>query len=474
MDPQCGSGPANEGNPRHGLTTNARTAAARSGEGATLGVLHSRGHMSTARASAPGPAAFSALRNVRLLYAFWFLLSFQLWMGTWIAYLTEFRGVSLFLVGLLETFFQFVGLFMRVPAGAFADRFGRRNSLALAMLIEGSGLFLFGLASSYPLILLSYVLWAGGSAFRDPVHAAYLYDALASEGREADFSKQFGRLSGFGMAGMMLGPLIGSPIAGLTSLQVPVLLSALSYGSALVIALTLREPPRHQRLADGPSYFRTMTRGVGELWRDRAAALVVVVAAGLAFAAASQMMLLQPFLQSHNVPVAWWGLLLLPARIGAVAGSAYSYQLQRILGERRAIALLIAIPLLLLLGLAGFDHVVMVIAIGGIMVVSMTREPIFTDYLNRRVSSDVRATVLAVRRLGIQFVLAFAAPLAGGLGERSLQLAFAVLALLTATISIPAYLLWLRADREQGERDKLKSRALAAVEPDTPDTPEPS
>lgn len=95
-------------------------------------------------ASTSGAASFAGGRNVRLLYAFWFLLSFQPWMGTWIAYLTEFRGVPLFFVGLLETFFQFVGLFMRVPAGAFADRFGRRNSLALAMAVEGSGLFLFG------------------------------------------------------------------------------------------------------------------------------------------------------------------------------------------------------------------------------------------------------------------------------------------------------------------------------------------
>lgn len=401
---------------------------------------------STRTAGAP---AFAATRNVRLLQVFWFLLSFQLWMGIWIAYLTEFRGVSLFFVGLLETFFQFVGLVSRVPAGAFADRFGRRNSLVLAMAIEGSGLFLFAFASSYPLIIASYVLWAGGSAFRDPVHAAYLYDALAADGRQQDFSKQFGRLAGIGMAGMTLGPLIGSPIAGLTSLQVPVVLSFLSYGSALAVALTLREPPTVRPLSGGPGYARTMAIGVQQLWRDRAAALVVLIAAGLAFAAASQMMLLQPFLRAHDVPVAWWGLILVPARLGAAGGSAYSYQLQRWLGDRRAFALLIALPLVLLLGLASVAHVAMVLALSAIMVVSMTRETLFTDYLNRRVRSEVRATVLAVRRLGIQFVLAFAAPLAGGLGERSLPLAFAVLAAATAVISIPAYALWLRADRAQ-------------------------
>jgi hypothetical protein len=97
----------------------------------------------------------------------------------------------------------------------------------------------------------------------------------------------------------------------------------------------------------------------------------------------------------------------------------------------------------------------MVLAIGAISVFSFMRDTIFTDYLNRRASSEVRATVLAVRRLGVQFVLAFAAPLAGGLGERSLTLAFAVLAAMTATIALPAYLLWLRADRaEAGAREE--------------------
>ena len=413
--------------------------------------------------------AFAVARNVRLLQLFWFLLSFQLWMGTWIAYLTEFRGVSLFFVGLLETFFQFVGLASRVPAGAFADRFGRRNALVVAMVVEGSGLLLFGFASSSPLIIASYLLWAGGSAFRDPVHAAYLYDALAVEGREADFSKQLGRLTGIGMAGMTLGPLIGSPIAGLTSLQLPVILSFLSYGSALVVALALREPPRVRALSGGPGYVRTMSLGVQQLWRDRPAALVVLIAAGLAFAAASQMMLLQPFLQAHDVPVAWWGLILVPARLGAAGGTAFSYQLQRWLGDRRAFALLIALPLALLLGLATVGHVAMVLALGAIMMVSMTRETLFTDYLSRRVPSEVRATVLAVRRLGIQFVLAFAAPLAGGLGERSLSLAFAVLATATAAISIPAYVLWLRADRAdaaQAARREEREVASGVVGPE--------
>jgi hypothetical protein len=166
------------------------------------------------------------------------------------------------------------------------------------------------------------------------------------------------------------------------------------------------------------------------------------------------MMLLQPFLRAHNVPLAWWGLILVPARLGAAGGSAFSYQLQRWLGDRRAFALLIAVPLVLLLGLASVEHVVMVLALSAIMVVSLTRETLFTDYLSRRVPSEVRATVLAVRRLGIQFVMAFAAPLAGGLGARSLPLAFAVLAAATAVISIPAYVLWLGADRaEEKARD---------------------
>ncbi len=390
-------------------------------------------------------APYRTRRNVRLLFAYAFCVSFQLWLGIWIVYLTDYRGVTLLFVGLLETFFQLTGFVSRIPAGAFADRFTRRRSLIVAAAVEGAGLFLFGLAGNATLLIVSYVLWAGGQSFRDPVHAAMLYDALAADERPDDFAKEFGRLQAITNAGWLLGPLIGAPIAALTSLQVPVLLSIVSYGGALACALLLEEPPRSIS-SNALTYWRTILASFGELKRDPAIRYLVLVTVGLAFAAAAQIILFQPFLQEHGVPLALFGLVLLPIRLLSIGVSAFAYLFSQRLGHRRAYGLIVGAPIVLLAVLAVVNHVVAIVALGAMMVLTMLREPLFTDYMNRRTDSSIRATVLSMRRLGIAIVLAVASPLAGGLGERSLPLAFLALGLATAAVAIPAYVLWLRAD----------------------------
>jgi len=387
--------------------------------------------------------------------AYAFTVSFQFWLAIWVVYLTDFRGVSLFLVGLLETFFQAVNLLGVVPAGAFADRFGRRRALAIGTLVEGVGLTLFAFAGNFPLLLISYLLWAGGGTMRDPAASAYLYDALGSGGRESDFARLFGRYTALMSGGFLLGGLIGAPIAGATSLQIPVAISGISYSTALAIVFMLREPPRTQSIG-GMTYWRTVAEGGRVLKRDRAIRYLVVVTLGLAFAAAANVILMQPFLKRHDVPVAYFGLILVPFRLGAAGASMWAYVVERALGFQRAFAALVVAPIVLLLLLSSIDHVLMVIAIGLIGVFGMARQPLLADYLNRRTTSDTRATILALRRFSSSVVMSIGSPIAGALAEGSIRLAFFALAVATAVVAGPAFLLWRRADREQPAAEVIR------------------
>ncbi|MEZ4501734.1 MAG: MFS transporter [Dehalococcoidia bacterium] len=398
--------------------------------------------------------------------AYAFTVSFQFWLAIWVVYLTDFRGISLFLVGLLETFFQAVNVFGVVPAGAFADRFGRRRALAIGTLIEGVGLSLFAFAGNFPMLLLSYLLWAGGGTMRDPAASAYLYDALGSGGREADFSRLFGRYTALMSAGFMLGGLIGAPIAGASSLQVPVAISGISYSAALAIVLLLREPPRTQAIG-GMTYWRTVAEGGRVLKHDRAIRYLVIITFGLAFAAAANVILMQPFLSRHDVPVAYFGLILVPFRLGAAGASMWAYVVERALGFQRAFGGLVVVPIVLLLALAAIDHVLMVVAIGLISVLGFARQPLVADYLNRRTTSDTRATILALRRFSSSVVMSIGSPIAGALAEGSIRLAFLSLAVATGVVAGPAFFLWRKADREPWPgQSRLDAAARdAAAEP---------
>ena len=136
--------------------------------------------------SAATPAAprsdrpFRVDRNLRLLNALGVATMAQPGLAIWVVYLLDFRHLTLTQVGIMEAFFWGVKLLIEIPSGAVADRFGRRATFWLGLIIEAGGVITFAFASNFPILLLSYALWSGGFSFRSGNDHAYIYDALAS------------------------------------------------------------------------------------------------------------------------------------------------------------------------------------------------------------------------------------------------------------------------------------------------------
>ena len=102
----------------------------------------------------------TARRNIRLLYAFWFLRDFHLWIPVWIVFLTEQRGFSLTEVTGAEGLYLVGVVFLEVPTGAVADRWGRSKSLALGALCLAGATFIFAFTESFGVLLVSFLLWS--------------------------------------------------------------------------------------------------------------------------------------------------------------------------------------------------------------------------------------------------------------------------------------------------------------------------
>jgi MFS family permease len=389
---------------------------------------------------------FNATRNIRLMYAVTFIVRLQPWFVVWITYLTDFRDFSLAQVGLLETFFWGIIIATEVPTGAFSDRYGRRVTFLVALTLEGLGLAVFAFATNYPVLLASYVLWAAGIAFWQGNVSAYIFDALAAEGREDEFTSRFGRNSALMDASSMIGGLIGGLIASAITLQAPVLLNVPLMLAGLLFVFFMREPPS-RRTSERPSYAQTVVGAARAIRRAPEIGLLILLGASLAVSHVAGIMLMQPFLRAHAVPLAIWGVLLVPHGLVNIAGSLGADRVGRALGLRTTLAVsgVVRIAALLALGLTG--HVA---AFGGFYLIAgfgSLLNPLANAYINERVDEDVRATVLSVDSMGFSTMFAIGAPVAGIIADRSLDGAFVTIAAAMAVLSVPAYALWLRADR---------------------------
>src|SRR5262245_39570557 len=127
--------------------------------------------------------------NVWKSYLYRFLMNFQLWWPIWVIYLQKERGLSLTQITALDVPFFLLVVLAEVPTGAIADRWGRRISLMLGSLMFSVAVFVFGIAQSYPILLLSYTAWGFGLTFQSGADTAILYDSLKAIDREDDFQK---------------------------------------------------------------------------------------------------------------------------------------------------------------------------------------------------------------------------------------------------------------------------------------------
>ena len=115
-------------------------------------------------------------------------------------------GVSAAALGLIEGVADGVSSFVKLAAGWFSDRAGRRKPIAVGgYFITGSSTALFALAAGWPLVLFARALGWFGRGIRAPARNAILATSVPSE--------SLGKAFGFERAGDTVGAILGPLIA---------------------------------------------------------------------------------------------------------------------------------------------------------------------------------------------------------------------------------------------------------------------
>jgi MFS family permease len=408
------------------------------------------------RASGDDRRAFEA--NVGKSYLYGFLMDLTITAPIWVLYLRDERGFSLAQITLLEVPLFLLIVFAEIPTGAVADRFGRKVSLMIGSGVLALAVFVYGIASSYVVILISNLAWGLAFTFRSGADTALLYDSLKQIGREGDFQRINGRFWALRSIAMVAGMLLGAPIAAATSYTTAITLGALVAACALPVALSMHEPRRTRDDGHDP-YLRTLVAGVRDAWRNPALRYVFlysgVVGAG---AAAPVLLFQQPWLAGHGVVTADLGLWQAPVQAVEVLGALAAVRLLIRLGERGAF---FALPLTLCLcgvALGCVDWVWIAVAFLGMGFVRGLHNPILASYVNRRIESARRATVLSVQSVVGNTFMAVTWPLGGVVadtfGLRTVFLAYAAGSLVLAG---GALVLWDRAERSSHTAPQLST-----------------
>lgn len=345
----------------------------------------------------------AAARNIILLQVFSALQSAMFVLPVLVPYYRDAIGLSFreFLIG--EAVFAAVVIAMEVPTGWLSDVWKRKHTLCLGMgfyVIGFSVLYfagsLFDAAAAQGIIGIGVSLISG-------TNNALLYDTLAEDGRADEFRKREGRRHGMAFYALALSCLAGGFLYTLDA-RLPVLATLAASAFAMLAALFLHEPRRKKRapekhpLADMAQTVRYALHGHAEI------AGIILFCAVLFSASKTMMWSQQPYYALLGLPESWYGILMAAGFLLSGAAGHLGHLIDGRLSNRAVfrIMLLIAVGAFLLAGLLPGYHGAALLLCGSLM--WGFGWPRVQDAINRRVSSERRATILSTSTLMINLV----------------------------------------------------------------------
>jgi len=371
-------------------------------------------------------------------------------------------GLQLVLVG---TTLEVVILFFEVPTGIVADAYSRRLSIVIGYFIMGLAFVVEGLFPYFGTILLASGLWGLGYTFTSGATQAWLSDEIGEEAA----NRAFLRANQFDLAGAFIGMLIAIPLGNL-AVRLPILAGGVAiFLFAVVLAVFMPET----RFAPIKPENRNTFQHMGDIFRKGLStvrarpALMAVLGVGfiyglysegwdrlwvkylvdnftlpsifgmnevafLGFLRAGGMLLsilvtnrVEKHLDANHAPSIAKGMLWLT---GLLALAIFTFALAPSLGVASALAL----------------------AVASVLLVNVTRNvlgPLYDAWVNQRLDSGTRATVISMSGQVDAIGQIASGPLAGVVSLWSVQAAITFASLLIT----PALPLIGRANRLHAE-----------------------
>ena len=152
------------------------------------------------------------------------------------------KGISLSQIVIAQGIYSVTIVFMEVPTGLIADKFGRKTSMALGYLASALGIIFFTLAPSVIALYVMRFLQSTGSALVSGANEALLFEA-ANEAN-LNYKKESSKLNSNSIIGLCIAGIIAGiiyQIFGSSSFIPLLVLSALVQLLAFFYSLMIKE-----------------------------------------------------------------------------------------------------------------------------------------------------------------------------------------------------------------------------------------
>ena len=379
-------------------------------------------------------------KDLVLLYLFNFFKSLQFFGAVAVPFYLHRVGLDYTRMFLLETVFSFGMIVLEIPTGVIADRWGRKLSLVLGSCFFGAGFLLFGIYTSYFILVLAEIICALGMTLLSGADRAILYEVLKRESEEARAGAVMARYDSLGTAAMFLAFPAGSLFVGSKLVPYKTALGLVFVATAVAIAISgliilfvkegVYEKSRANPFRQGFEGFRY----IFDHPKLRVFSLNYALISSMTF---FMFWFYQSLLLENRFPVSWQGFIAAGFNFTAMLLLLLTPVAEKRVGIRNTLLLSSILPGILYVGVSVIPGIFMaLVAIFGVTNLKMFRAPMLNALMNQQIGNSNRATVLSGVSMIERIATTLLYPLAGVLTDISLKMTFLAIGVITIGLSI--------------------------------------
>lgn len=312
------------------------------------------------------------------------------------------KGLDLFQISLVNAVFMLTIFLLEIPTGAFADNFGRRKSVIVGNLLFALSFLIYFKSNTMLFFIIAEIIMAIGTTFVSGALDAWMVDGLQSKKYTGKVDFVFSQATIVSRISILLGGLI-SAYLGKISLALPFLIAGILYIVAFFLAIYLLE--EDEKKIENLSFLS----GFKQIANVAKVSIDYGINHRVIFWLSAATMVYYSATTSINM---YW-----TPRLNELAGDKISLLGWVWLGISTALLLgsflvqklfkknvdnskiLLTMPLIIFLPVIYFAYSnVAPVVITGLIILNVGRgmqDPLHKSYLNKYISSKVRATVLS-------------------------------------------------------------------------------
>jgi len=339
--------------------------------------------------------------NVKLLYIYKFINQCLPIYAFYTILFIE-RGKTLTDIAVLIALWSVFTILFEVPAGILADRWNRRNMLALATVLQGTCFIIWFFSHSFLMFALGFVFWGIAGAFVSGTEEGLIYDNLKYDGEEERFTEVYGKAQFYANVGVIVGIASAGVIASFISIPTIALLSAAICFLNAGFALQIREKNYYLERLDKEStnLFETV-KEAGTFLKGSTAALISILFLVL-FASLGGY--LDEFdaliINDWELSKIWVSVILTVRFIFIAVGDILAPMVQKKISSIRQICLLggVACAILAVFAIMWSRYAILFFGLS-FMILAIT-EILLVNVLQNEIKEEGRATVMSFYGIG--------------------------------------------------------------------------